>query len=396
MTQFPINVTIARLLEFHQLADALCQQELGRLPSHTVGDPVAEMILLMALNGETGPQIQAWLHEQPEAIAYRTIPPIPSLPGPHTREDAAGIRTHFQGLEFPLAGGVYRDVLIWSDNLTEADRVAAYQVHLDAGDRHMVCNLSALYHPTQALPIAGTGWDYTRNLPLFKARLREMITRGLIPLCALAGDGQDYNPDGGTYGWHWLMANLPRIASALKGEPGSECPDGEDFLSTRLMVPFLGFELVTPPGGNWTPDQFFQAHLLARQVFGSHAVIAAEIGAYAWPGEGTDIRGNAMQVMSSEPMLAIDVLLGEWNNPGDPERQDGMEQIASRWLGPDARHIQAKNAGPWYLAVQTSRGPRVAVAFERCLYVWVRNGISKTAVEEDADAFRALGFRYVS
>lgn len=73
-TTFPIEVTVDRLVEFHSLADALCLAELGRLPSHTIGDPVGEIIEMMALQGRTGEQIQAWLHDQPEAIAWRTKP----------------------------------------------------------------------------------------------------------------------------------------------------------------------------------------------------------------------------------------------------------------------------------------------------------------------------------
>jgi len=69
-----IDVTVARLLEFRGTIDAICQQELGRLPSHTEGDPVGEIMLLMALQGQTGEQLTAWLHDQPEAVAYRTKP----------------------------------------------------------------------------------------------------------------------------------------------------------------------------------------------------------------------------------------------------------------------------------------------------------------------------------
>src|SRR5882724_9523898 len=51
-TTFPITVTVDRLVEFHGLADALCLAELGRLPTHNAGDPVAEIIKLKALQGE--------------------------------------------------------------------------------------------------------------------------------------------------------------------------------------------------------------------------------------------------------------------------------------------------------------------------------------------------------
>ena len=60
-----------RLIEFCEPADALCLEELDRLPTHTAADPVAEVIKLRALQGQTGPETRAWLREQPEAVAFR-------------------------------------------------------------------------------------------------------------------------------------------------------------------------------------------------------------------------------------------------------------------------------------------------------------------------------------
>jgi hypothetical protein len=71
-TTFPITVTVDRLIEFYGLADALCLEELGRLPSHALADPVGEIIRLRALQGQTGEQIRAWLHAEPEAVAFRS------------------------------------------------------------------------------------------------------------------------------------------------------------------------------------------------------------------------------------------------------------------------------------------------------------------------------------
>lgn len=95
-TTFPVAVTVDRLVEFHGLANALCLAELGRLPAHNAGDPVAEIIEMMALQGQTGQQIQEWLHAQPEAVAHRTRPPVPTTvqraalppmpPGSYARE----------------------------------------------------------------------------------------------------------------------------------------------------------------------------------------------------------------------------------------------------------------------------------------------------------------------
>ena len=75
---FPIDVTVERLVEFRGTIDAICRQEIGRLPTHTAGDPVGEIMLLMAMEGQTGQQLTAWLHDQPEAVAFRSSrPPLP-------------------------------------------------------------------------------------------------------------------------------------------------------------------------------------------------------------------------------------------------------------------------------------------------------------------------------
>ena len=75
---FPIDVTVERLVEFSGTIDAICRQEIGRLPTHTAGDPVGEILLLMAMEGQTGEQLTAWLHDQPEAVAFRSRPPRPA------------------------------------------------------------------------------------------------------------------------------------------------------------------------------------------------------------------------------------------------------------------------------------------------------------------------------
>ena len=85
-TTFPIDVTTDRLVEF--LAGpglgtirTIAIEEIGRdpfiAPSPTSADAVGVIMLEMALQGQTGEQIRAWLHDQPEAVAYRTKPPAP-------------------------------------------------------------------------------------------------------------------------------------------------------------------------------------------------------------------------------------------------------------------------------------------------------------------------------
>lgn len=199
-TTLPIAVTVDRLIEFHGLADALCLQELGRLPTHTAGDPVAEIILLQALQGQTGEQIQAWLHDQPEAIAYRTKPVPPPLPDPPTREAMLSPRLTFQGLIFDTAefGRLpgFEACLPW---LTPQDRQVVYAAKRAAGDTHCIITIPdgvPLYdEPNQAYSPDKFGpldWTQRNTLidPQLPALIREVIAAGFSKiLLYLGGDG---------------------------------------------------------------------------------------------------------------------------------------------------------------------------------------------------------------
>ena len=70
---FPVDITVERLLEFYQTINAICQQDLGRQPPwDDIEDLVCNIMMLMAFNGKTGPELAEWLYAQPEAIAYRS------------------------------------------------------------------------------------------------------------------------------------------------------------------------------------------------------------------------------------------------------------------------------------------------------------------------------------
>jgi hypothetical protein len=78
-TTFPIDVTVERLIEF--LSGSLrtiARDEIGRdvylAPSPTAEDAAGAIILLQALQGKTGDEIRAFLHAQPEAVAFRSRP----------------------------------------------------------------------------------------------------------------------------------------------------------------------------------------------------------------------------------------------------------------------------------------------------------------------------------
>src|SRR5215212_171737 len=72
MTTFALDITTERLVEFNATINALCQEEIGRIPSAgNAADAVREIMMLMALQGRTGEQLREFLHEQPEAVAHR-------------------------------------------------------------------------------------------------------------------------------------------------------------------------------------------------------------------------------------------------------------------------------------------------------------------------------------
>jgi len=85
-TTFPTDVTTDRIIEFMGTIRAIADAEIGRdpylNPSPTTDDACGAIMLLDAMNGKTGAELQAWLHEQPEAVAFRTTPPEPPQPEP--------------------------------------------------------------------------------------------------------------------------------------------------------------------------------------------------------------------------------------------------------------------------------------------------------------------------
>ena len=321
-------------------------------------------------------------------IPFDRTPRLPAIP---TRDDVCSVRLHFQGVEYQdLSIGPSRGVILWA--LPDADRHKVIAQMKALGDRHMVCSVAGKYYNFNT----GGGFNYANDLPTLKARLRELIVAGFVPLFSFSMDGQQWNPDGWTFGWSWgMQGNMERIIRFLQAD--------EDL--TPYILFFHGFELVTPPGGNWTPVQFEAAVIEFRRIL-PNGHLAEEIGTYAWWGEGEESQGaGPVATWNNEAGMGIDVALGEWNNPvprTDPawrERRDGMEQIACRWLGPycnrDAMIYPNANDGPWYWPNPTPRGRRYAIAFEMSLAAWVRDQISLADLQADQEQFRQLGFLWV-
>lgn len=103
-----VSIEPEALQMYIETVDVLCVTELGRAASWRGDDLVGGIMLNMALHGKTGEELQAWLHEQPEAVAYRTKPPVPSLPT-FTNAQLRAFTGQFCGIRIP--GLPYREVL---------------------------------------------------------------------------------------------------------------------------------------------------------------------------------------------------------------------------------------------------------------------------------------------
>lgn len=182
-TTFPTDITVERLLEFWGTINAICLQEIGRVGSHTGGDPVFEIMELMAFEGQTGEQLTAWLHDQPEAVAYREKPPIPPIiHNPRVWKGAFCIPDALPGQ--PAGFGDQRR--IWTPAYgayPDTWRPAILAAYLRRGYTHFVYNIASpdgVYHN-----------DYPA-LPDDPARARrdllEIRTAGLVPVVAACND----------------------------------------------------------------------------------------------------------------------------------------------------------------------------------------------------------------
>lgn len=304
---------------------------------------------------------------------------------PRTRDEVCNVKMQFQGLSVTLPGyGTIPWFGGFINSLTSAQRDYCRSVELATGT-HCLRQLSYGYsEPDYTYPIPPG--DFTQDLSTFKARLDEDLDAGLIPIVELSGDGQGYDPNGGTYGFPWLTANLERILDGL-GDTATDC------------LFFHCWESVNY--GGWLPDNLFDMTLLHRQLRPTHHL--AWHFSYAWPGDGSGGTLGPVGEWQSPAGLAMDVFLMEGDAPfiteaGVPipgDALNGWQQRASRILGPKANHamIDPKNDyNGCYWTQDTARGPRFAIPFETDEYRWARNRVSVAEIEQERKYITQLGF----
>jgi len=280
------------------------------------------------------------------------------------------VRHQFQGMSVSLPAGSSFDPLkaqYWFDPLlaempSQADRLAVYRAHRDAGDTHL--NLSLDPRGLASVePIA--------------AIAKEAIEIGGLTgiVLMLMGDGHGSpNSDPGALGQNWLMANFLQIYARLHA-----IPIGDHLLTDHLvLVP--GYDGVVP---DWQPpssvDRFV---LMARAIIDAagSGYLGLELSAgYCVWGDEHGVEGNNWITPAGK---AIDVILQEGPiGMGPPipvptpptERWTQIYQIAGRMVPRPFHPVPGQTDDlhpPYLLGVGTPRGPFFYNFWEFDTYSW--------------------------
>lgn len=319
---------------------------------------------------------------------------------PPTRDQMIDVQTSFQGLMVPSPVGMIPAFgpFCWSRDMNFAGRNAWRAVERAAGDTHFLRALSGEYKNDNGFSYPISGCDFTQNLLGAKQLIAEELQAGFTGgTLYLAGDGQAYAPDGGTYGWPWLMANQPRIIAAMKDTSLA------GFDATKYVAFCHGFELIS--NGGWSPDNF-EAAVLALQALNPNGYLVSHIGVYTWWGDAVGSKGGPVADWSGPTGQAIDICFEEGDAPfvdgnGQPlnnEACDGWQQRAVAHLpDPNFGIIEQKNIvqREWVTNPLTPRGRRVSVAMELDEFRWSRQLVTVQEINNERAYCRQLGWSNV-
>lgn len=317
---------------------------------------------------------------------------LPAIP---TREQVCSLRTSLQGLTYhttqfgPIPAWFYAA-------LVPADRAIARVAHRAAGDTHIIVPISEAYRESGTLwpEELKQGYDYTSDLDALRAILTEVISDGFFVDLPLAGDGLStgtgYNdPVGRTYGYEWLLSNLTRIITSLRGDGTPERPDLTPYILFRpgWDAVFYGWGR---PGE--VPDQQPTRVNAFGRLFRSllpqgYLAIEHTPGNIPCGEGGSDYAPGGL-------MCNYDTILSEFASV----HEDSCWQVVGRMVRPYHRPAD-QPAGddpnpPFYLAPGTDRGPYYYVAFEPTIggvYQWCRGQCTLAEVNATRDYLRALG-----
>jgi len=330
------------------------------------------------------------LNEYRDVYGLPHVGPVPPPPPgklpvpPPSRDEVIAVRAGFQGETVTTSQwGTYPVFGPETTTLNDDDLNAQCSQLASRGWTHGEIAISWQYaEPGFLMPVPGA--DLTQNLPELARRMVIMLQHFKVVMLFLAGDGRSnppnttgpwtYNdPVGHTYGFEWLMANFPRIATYLK----SENPYG-DLTQYTLFMP--GYDGVFYGWGNdgepdLQPQRVVDFGNLFRSVLPNGYLGIEHTPGHIPVGEGDSdwVAGGRMQV--------YDVILSEffW-----PVTGDQVWQIVGRLIHPYHRPAD-QPAGddpnpPFYLKDPTPRGPVSYVPFEYATYPWTRGQVTAEQV----------------
>lgn len=321
------------------------------------------------------------------------------LPAPPTRVQICGLKTSLAGLTYQTTQ--YGPIPAWFyAGLNETDRAIARAAHLDVGDTHIPIGISAAYKESGTLwPEAlKQGYDYTQDLEGFRALLTEVICAGLFVDLPLAGDGlgdgPDYNdPVGNTYGYGWLMANLPRIIAALTGDGSAARPDLTPFILFRPGWDgvFYGWGM-SGEVPDQQPDRVRKFGQLFRSLLpNGHLAIEHTPGNIPCGEGGADFAPGGL-------MRHFDTILSEFNTVHEDSCWQVVARMVPHYHRPADQPTGDDPNPPFYLAPGNERGPYFYVAFEPTsggVYEWCRGRCSVADVNAVRAYLRGLGCELV-
>lgn len=217
------------------------------------------------------------------------------------------------------------------------------------------------------------GMDFTRDYDPFRAVVNDIQSKGFIPIIKLAMDGQDFDPVGWTYGWNWAMREMDTLAKELAA-----------FNESALFS--TGFDGCFP---NWSPAQTKMLLQKMRAEFGDKACIDTEFSGpgttgYIHMGNGAgDWVPDSLGILDSFSAMSMVI----------PPDSIGIQQIASRLLGPNSKNIDPSNAGPWYLQQMNAIKKINCGMYETCAFDIIRKKANSVQAKQIAQTCNNYGFQ---
>ena len=305
-----------------------------------------------------------------------------------TRDQVCKVAIPFQGFTFqsqefgaiPMFGPE-------TSTLNDVDLSAYFAYIKSIGFTHCEFAISWQYdETTYQYPVPGR--DLSNNLPELNRRIRIAVQNGLYVGLFLAGDGLSappnpdgsypYNdPQGWTYGFQWLMANLARIIAGLQ-------TDNVDLTKWMFFSP--GYDGVFY---GWSPAQVTAFSQLFRSIL-PNGYLAIEFNTGHIP-----VGNGPADYAANGAMVDYDIILGEFDNW--PTTGDPTWQIAARLLGPLYKRPSDQPSGddphpPNYLIYPSSRGPYYPIPYEYATYPWVRSELTAAQVAAGRTYYSNLGY----